>query len=84
MADLWTSLFLPQALIDMGCLTKKTLVKGPKPSLFARSVHQTRREAEVKIEEPDSVFYEPTISCCLRLSQVLPNERHWNYCLPWN
>ncbi|XP_045903076.1 general transcription factor 3C polypeptide 1-like [Micropterus dolomieu] len=73
---------LVQALIDMGCLTKKTLVKGPKPSLFARSVHHTRRGAEVKIEEPDSVFYEPTISCCLRLSQVLPNERHWNYCLP--
>uniref|UniRef100_A0A3B4UME3 Ral transcription factor IIIC subunit 1 n=1 Tax=Seriola dumerili TaxID=41447 RepID=A0A3B4UME3_SERDU len=73
---------LMQALIDMGCVTKKTLVKGPKPSLFTRSVHQTRRETDVKIEEPDTVFYEPTISCCLRLSQVLPNERHWNYCIP--
>ncbi|XP_023257018.1 general transcription factor 3C polypeptide 1 isoform X3 [Seriola lalandi dorsalis] len=73
---------LMQALIDMGCVTKKTLVKGPKPSLFTRSVHQTRKETDVKIEEPDTVFYEPTISCCLRLSQVLPNERHWNYCIP--
>ncbi|XP_040001751.1 general transcription factor 3C polypeptide 1 [Xiphias gladius] len=73
---------LVQALIDMGCVTKKTLVKGPKPSLFTRSVHQTRSETEVKIEEPGAVFYEPTISCCLRLSQVLPNERHWNYCIP--
>ncbi|XP_044044024.1 general transcription factor 3C polypeptide 1 [Siniperca chuatsi] len=73
---------LVQALIEMGCLTKKTLVKGPKLSLFAHSVHQKRSETEVKIEEPDTVFYEPTISCCLRLSQVLPNERHWNYCLP--
>lgn len=66
----------------MGCVTKKTLVKCPKPSLFARSVHQTRSETKVKIEEPDTVFYEATISCCLRLGQVLPNERHWNYCLP--
>ncbi|XP_040892530.1 general transcription factor 3C polypeptide 1 [Toxotes jaculatrix] len=69
---------LVQALIEMGCVTKKTLVKSPKPSLFTRSVHQT----EVKTEEPDAVFYEPTISCCLRLAQVLPNERHWNYCVP--
>ncbi|XP_071360613.1 general transcription factor 3C polypeptide 1 [Trachinotus anak] len=75
---------LVQALIDLGCVTKKTLIKGPKPSLFTRSVHQTRSgsDTKVKIEEPDTVFYEPTISCCLRLSQVLPNERHWNYCLP--
>ncbi|XP_041790222.1 general transcription factor 3C polypeptide 1 [Chelmon rostratus] len=73
---------LVQALIDMGCVTKKTLVKTPKPSLFARSGQQTRSETNVTIEEPDTVFYEPTISCCLRLSQVLPNERHWNYCIP--
>ncbi|KAM7394584.1 hypothetical protein PAMP_021375 [Pampus punctatissimus] len=72
---------LVQALIDMGCVTKKTLVKGPKPSLFARSVRQTKSETEVKIKEADAVFYEPTVSCCLRLSQVLPNERHWNYCI---
>ncbi|XP_070771379.1 general transcription factor 3C polypeptide 1 [Enoplosus armatus] len=73
---------LVQVLIDLGCLTKKTLVKCPKPSLFARSVHRTTSETKAKIEEPDTVFYEPTISCCLRLSQVLPNERHWNYCTP--
>lgn len=72
---------LVQALVDMGCVTKRTLVKGPKPSLFTRSVCQTKSETEVKIEEPDAVFYEPTISCSLRLSQVLPNERHWNYCI---
>ncbi|XP_073327021.1 general transcription factor 3C polypeptide 1 isoform X3 [Pagrus major] len=71
---------LVQALIDMGCVTKKTVVKAPKPSLFSRSVPQTRSETKVKLEEP--VYYEPTISCCLRLSQVLPNERHWNYNLP--
>ncbi|XP_050926445.1 LOW QUALITY PROTEIN: general transcription factor 3C polypeptide 1 [Lates calcarifer] len=73
---------LVQALIDMGCVTKKTLVKGPKPTLFGHTVHQTKSETGVKTEDPDTVFYEPTISCCLRLSQVLPNERHWNNCLP--
>ncbi|XP_029367452.1 general transcription factor 3C polypeptide 1 [Echeneis naucrates] len=74
---------LIQALIDMGCVTKKTLVKAPKPSLFTRShVHQRRSGTAPKMEEPDTVFYEPTISCCLRLAQVLPNERHWNYCIP--
>ncbi|XP_026158449.1 general transcription factor 3C polypeptide 1 [Mastacembelus armatus] len=73
---------LVQALIEMGSVTKKTLVKGPKPSLFRPCVDQTRRETEMKLEEPDTVFYEPTISCCLRLGQVLPNERHWNYCMP--
>uniref|UniRef100_A0A7N6A9M9 B-block binding subunit of TFIIIC domain-containing protein n=1 Tax=Anabas testudineus TaxID=64144 RepID=A0A7N6A9M9_ANATE len=73
---------LVQALTDMGCVTKKTLVKCPKPSLFSRSVNQTRSETEVRIEEPDTVFYEPTISCCLRLGQLLPKERHWNYCVP--
>ncbi|KAM6939477.1 general transcription factor 3C polypeptide 1 [Xenentodon cancila] len=67
-----------QALIEMGCVTKKTLIKGPKPSLFSRSDHQSRRETRVKLEEPDAVFYEPTVSCCLRACQVLPNERHWN------
>ncbi|XP_042341203.1 general transcription factor 3C polypeptide 1 [Plectropomus leopardus] len=73
---------LVQALIDIGCVTKKTLVKTPKPSLFGRSVHQTSSETKVKTEEPDAVYYEPTISCCLRLCQMLPNERHWNCCLP--
>ncbi|MED6289868.1 hypothetical protein CHARACLAT_007371, partial [Characodon lateralis] len=68
-----------QALIDLGCVTKRTLVKDPKPSLFSRSV-PTNREATVTIEEPDTVFYEPTISCCLRLCRVLPNERRWNDC----
>uniref|UniRef100_H3CS41 Uncharacterized protein n=1 Tax=Tetraodon nigroviridis TaxID=99883 RepID=H3CS41_TETNG len=57
---------LLEALVDMGCVLRKTLVKSAKPSLF---------------EDPDSVYYEPTLSCCLRLGQALPNERHWNYCL---
>ncbi|XP_031719024.1 general transcription factor 3C polypeptide 1 [Anarrhichthys ocellatus] len=73
---------LVQALIDMGCVTKKTMFKASKPSLFARSVLQTSPDTKVKVEDPGQVFYEPTISCCLRLSQVLPNERHWNYCIP--
>uniref|UniRef100_A0A1A7X0R7 General transcription factor IIIC, polypeptide 1, alpha 220kDa n=1 Tax=Iconisemion striatum TaxID=60296 RepID=A0A1A7X0R7_9TELE len=67
---------LVQALIDLGCVTKKTLVKEPKPSLFSRSACQNK--SAINCEEAETVFYEPTISCCLRLCQVLPNERLWN------
>ncbi|KAM9314246.1 general transcription factor 3C polypeptide 1 [Pholidichthys leucotaenia] len=69
---------LVQSLIELGCVTKKTLVKSPKRSLFGRSAPLTRTETKVTTEEPDTVFYEPTISCTLRLCQVLPNERFWN------
>ncbi|XP_011476240.2 general transcription factor 3C polypeptide 1 isoform X3 [Oryzias latipes] len=71
---------LVQALVELGCVVKKSLVKEPKPSLFSRSAHQSRTNRAGEVGEPDEVFYEPTISCCLRLSQVLPNERHWNDC----
>lgn len=69
-----------QALLDLGCLTKRTLVKDPKPSLFS-CPPPTNMETSVMLAEPDAVFYEPTITCCLRLCRVLPNERHWNDCL---
>uniref|UniRef100_A0AAX7SKG7 B-block binding subunit of TFIIIC domain-containing protein n=1 Tax=Astatotilapia calliptera TaxID=8154 RepID=A0AAX7SKG7_ASTCA len=68
---------LVQALIELGCVTKKTLAKSPKPSLFTRPAQQRKSE-----REPDIVMYEPTISCCLRLCRVLPNERTWNCCIP--
>ncbi|PWA32581.1 hypothetical protein CCH79_00015035, partial [Gambusia affinis] len=70
-----------QALIELGCVTERTLVKDPKPSLFSSSAPASRGST-VALEEPDTVFYEPTISCCLRLCRVLPNERHWNNNLP--
>ncbi|XP_029009118.1 general transcription factor 3C polypeptide 1 [Betta splendens] len=72
---------LVQALLDLGCVTKRTLRKSPKASLFSCSVNQTSGTG-AQMEEPDAVFYEPTVSCCLRLSQLLPNERHWNQCEP--
>ncbi|XP_010782658.1 general transcription factor 3C polypeptide 1 [Notothenia coriiceps] len=72
---------LLQALTDSGCVMRKTLVRAAKPSLFARAV-KTSRETKAMMEEPDCVFYEPTISCFLRLGQMLPNERHWNSCMP--
>ncbi|XP_061882578.1 general transcription factor 3C polypeptide 1-like isoform X1 [Entelurus aequoreus] len=73
---------LVQSLTELGCLTKKTLVKKPKVTLFSRPVPAAKVEAEPTVVERDCVFYEPTISCCIRLAQVLPNERHWNamYC----
>ncbi|XP_054912510.1 general transcription factor 3C polypeptide 1 [Poeciliopsis prolifica] len=76
-----TVLDIVQALLELGCVTKRTLVKDPKPSLF-RSSAPASRGSTVATEEPDTVFYEPTISCCLRLCRVLPNERHWNNNLP--
>ncbi|KAM9792810.1 general transcription factor 3C polypeptide 1 [Neosynchiropus ocellatus] len=68
---------LLQALVEMDCITRRTLVKKPKPSLFSRRSDPSERQ--VLLEKPDAVFYEPTISCCLRLGQVFPNERHWSY-----
>ena len=70
--------FFRKALVDLGCVRKKTLVKSARPSLFSP---RASSEARPRTEDPDTVFYEPTLSCCLRLSQALPNERHWNYCL---
>ncbi|XP_054635319.1 general transcription factor 3C polypeptide 1-like [Dunckerocampus dactyliophorus] len=70
---------LVQSLIELGCLTKKTVDKKPKATLFSRPVPAARREVEPMTVERDCVFYEPTIGCCLRLAQVLPNERHWNH-----
>lgn len=39
-------LSLPQALIELGCVTKKTLAKSPKPSLFTRPAQQRKSERE--------------------------------------
>uniref|UniRef100_A0A8K9XY13 B-block binding subunit of TFIIIC domain-containing protein n=1 Tax=Oncorhynchus mykiss TaxID=8022 RepID=A0A8K9XY13_ONCMY len=35
-------------------------------------------ETGVRPAETTTVFYEPTIDCCLRLGQVLPHENNWN------
>ncbi|XP_019717710.1 general transcription factor 3C polypeptide 1 [Hippocampus comes] len=64
---------LLESLVELGCVVKKTLFKRPKPTLFGPPMPTTE-------EQQESVFYEPTVSCCLRLARVLPNERHWNYC----
>lgn len=78
-----TSSSLLQALVDMGCVLQKTLVKSAKPSLFSPPARPRPSTAEARpgMEDPGAVYYQPTLSCCLRLSQALPNERHWNYCL---
>ncbi|CAN9510592.1 unnamed protein product [Ophioblennius macclurei] len=73
---------LVQALIELGCVTKKTLVKCRRASLFSRFTQPTESQNQGPVEEPDTIFYEPTISCCLRLCKVLPNERHWNSSTP--
>lgn len=72
-----------QALIDLGCVTEKKLVRRPKPSLFSRSAHLVPPAGGgAQLEKPEQVYYEPTLSCCLRLSQVLPNEGNWNLSQP--
>lgn len=69
--------------MDLGCVTKKTMEKRPKPSLFSRCARPLAPAgAEAQLAEPEQVYYEPTISCCLRLSQVLPNEDNWNLSQP--
>ncbi|XP_077461274.1 general transcription factor 3C polypeptide 1 [Stigmatopora argus] len=64
---------LVQSLIELGCVTKRTLVKKAKPTLFGSTAPREQTDREC-------VFYEPTVSCSLRLAQVLPNERNWNPC----
>ncbi|XP_061684650.1 general transcription factor 3C polypeptide 1 [Syngnathoides biaculeatus] len=66
---------LVQALMELGCVTKRTLAKRAKPSLFSPPLPR-----EQTAEEREWVFYEPAVSSCLRLGPVLPNERHWNHC----
>lgn len=84
------TLELLQALADLGCVKKMTLVKRPKASLFSRPAPPAQVRTinpaasgetllSTVLEQPDSVYYEPTVSCALRLSQVLPHERQWNY-----
>ncbi|KAK7929624.1 hypothetical protein WMY93_006019 [Mugilogobius chulae] len=74
------TLELLQVLTDLGCVKRKTLpapllqpspAPQPQPSPAPLSTH-------TEAEQPDSVYYEPTVSCVLRLSQVLPHERHWS------
>uniref|UniRef100_A0A3B4AM90 Uncharacterized protein n=1 Tax=Periophthalmus magnuspinnatus TaxID=409849 RepID=A0A3B4AM90_9GOBI len=77
------TLELLQALIDLGCVKRKTLVKRSKASLFSRPAPPPQTGPSTsscgsREEQPDMVYYEPTVSCVLRLSQVLPHERHWN------
>uniref|UniRef100_A0AAQ4P112 B-block binding subunit of TFIIIC domain-containing protein n=1 Tax=Gasterosteus aculeatus aculeatus TaxID=481459 RepID=A0AAQ4P112_GASAC len=65
------------ALIELGCVTRNTLSRPPKASLFSLAVHTT--SAETPVEDPGLVFYEPTISCLLRLGKAIPEERHTHY-----
>ncbi|XP_055763124.1 general transcription factor 3C polypeptide 1-like [Salvelinus fontinalis] len=75
---------LVQALVELGCIKKKYVTRRPKPSLFSRpaafhTVEEERvGETGVRPAETTTVFYEPTIDCCLRLGQVLPHEKNWN------
>lgn len=82
---------LVQALVELGCIKKKYVTRRPKPSLFSRPaaflmVEEERAgetgvrlgETGVRPAETTTVFYEPTIDCCLRLGQVLPHENNWN------
>ncbi|CAL8354123.1 unnamed protein product [Boreogadus saida] len=70
---------LIQALIDMGCVRRKSVVSR-KATLFSRHADPPTEPAAATSGPgaTDTWFYEPTISCVLRLAQVLPNEPHWN------
>uniref|UniRef100_A0A8K9VGR9 B-block binding subunit of TFIIIC domain-containing protein n=1 Tax=Oncorhynchus mykiss TaxID=8022 RepID=A0A8K9VGR9_ONCMY len=68
---------LVQALVELGCIKKRYVTRRPKPSLFSRPA-AVLMETGVRPAETTTVFYEPTIDCCLRLGQVLPHENNWN------
>uniref|UniRef100_A0A8L0DSL6 B-block binding subunit of TFIIIC domain-containing protein n=1 Tax=Oncorhynchus mykiss TaxID=8022 RepID=A0A8L0DSL6_ONCMY len=70
---------LVQALVELGCIKKRYVTRRPKPSLFSRpaAVLMVGEEREGETGTT-TVFYEPTIDCCLRLGQVLPHENNWN------
>ncbi|XP_072514014.1 general transcription factor 3C polypeptide 1 isoform X2 [Salminus brasiliensis] len=70
---------LLQVLIELGCVRKRFAVGRPKASLFSRPrAPEVRGQGEVSVTEDVVVFYEPTVDCSLRLSQVFPHESNWN------
>ncbi|CAL1600805.1 unnamed protein product [Knipowitschia caucasica] len=74
------TLELLQALIELGCVTRKTVARRAKASLFSDSSPSALSSTPSPLGM--CVYYEPTVSCVLRLSQVLPHERHWNSGVP--
>ncbi|XP_067296540.1 general transcription factor 3C polypeptide 1 isoform X3 [Pseudorasbora parva] len=70
---------LLQVLVDLGCVRKRYTVQPSKPTLFSKpGVPQVKGQAEVRLRDAGSAFYEPTVDCVLRLARVFPHELNWN------
>lgn len=70
---------LLQVLMELGCVRRRCAEIQPKASLFSRPRAPVVRDpGEVSVTEDVVVFYEPTVDCSLRLSQLFPHESNWN------
>ncbi|KAG9262891.1 general transcription factor 3C polypeptide 1 [Astyanax mexicanus] len=70
---------LLQVLMELGCVKRRCAEIQPKVSLFSRPrAPVVRSPGEVSVTEDVVVFYEPTVDCSLRLSQLFPHESNWN------
>lgn len=68
---------LLQGLEAVGCIQKRYLTKSKPVSLFSTPTVVSEMQ-EHKLSEPNTVFYEPTIDCVIKLSRVFPHESNWN------
>ncbi|KAJ8364078.1 hypothetical protein SKAU_G00129090 [Synaphobranchus kaupii] len=74
---------LLQGLEHMGCVRKRYIKGQPRASLFSPVPAAEVKEEWVKLRESATMFYEPTVDCCLRLGKVFPHEANWNKWVPF-
>lgn len=71
-----------QGLEEMGCVRKKSIKGQPRASLFSPLRASEVKEDGVKLRD-NTMFYEPTLDCCLRLGMIFPHEPNWNKWVPF-
>nr|XP_046189685.1 general transcription factor 3C polypeptide 1-like [Oncorhynchus gorbuscha] len=65
-------------LEETGVRLEETGVRLEETGVRLEETGVRLEETGVRPAETTTVFYEPTIDCCLRLGQVLPHENNWN------
>ncbi|XP_078274289.1 general transcription factor IIIC subunit 1 [Rhinoraja longicauda] len=68
---------LLQGLEAVGCIQKRYLTKSKPVSLFSTPTVVSEIQ-EHKLSEANTIFYDPTIDCVIKLSRVFPHESNWN------
>nr|XP_015215327.1 PREDICTED: general transcription factor 3C polypeptide 1 isoform X2 [Lepisosteus oculatus] len=69
---------LLQGLEEMGCVRKRHIKREAHASLFSRQDFADQQEEQLQPGTASTVFYEPSVDCCLRLGRVFPSEPNWN------